>query len=121
MFRNFPGGLFHVGQVRLAPFVERGGDADEDRVHVGQAREIGGGGESGGVVPAANLVGGDVANVGLAGVELFDFRGVGVEAGDAVADFGEAESERQADVAAADDPDAKLLVREMFRCYGGHG
>jgi hypothetical protein len=54
-------------------------------------------------------------NVGLAGVELGDLFLVGVEAGDALADVGEAQGQREAHVAAPDDSDFKIFPREKFR------
>ena len=108
-------GLFDVAQIRLAALVERSGDADQNGVHFLQTREIGGGVEALGLDVALNFFGGDVLDVGLAGVELFDFFVIEVEAGDALSDVRETQSERQADVTAADDADLDVSRREEFR------
>ena len=49
-----------------------------------------------------DLGAGDVADVALAVIELFDLAGIGIEADDAVPGFGKAQSQRQAHVAASD-------------------
>ncbi len=46
---------------------------------------------------------GNVLDVGLAGVEHRDFLGIGVKSGDFVAGFGEAQTQGEADVSAAND------------------
>ncbi len=55
-----------------------------------------------------NLCTGDVPNVAQALVELCDFFGIGVEADDAMSSFGEAQSQRQANVTASDNSDLQF-------------
>ena len=57
-------GLLDVAQVRLAALIERRGDADQDRVHVAQAGEIGCGVEALRVDVRSDFFGGNVLDVG---------------------------------------------------------
>src|SRR5207302_10329049 len=69
-----------------------------------------------------DLVLGDVLDVRAAGIEHVDFVRVGVESGDFVAGFGKAQSQRQANVAAADDSYFALGAREELGfSFDGHG
>ena len=67
-----------------------------------------------GVHVLLNFGGGNVLDVGLAGVELVDLEVVEVEAGDELAFVRKAQAEREADVAAADDADFQAFSREKF-------
>src|SRR4029453_4020185 len=64
--------------------------------------------ELAGVPGFAQIRIGDVGNVALAGIDLRGFVRVHVEAGDGIPGPGELDRERQADVAEADDADARL-------------
>ena len=71
-----------------------------------------------------NLVLRNVLNVGLAAVQLLDFRRVRVKAGDAVSGFGEAQPERQSHISTTNNSDAKLRALKIFRpavCWHGSG
>ena len=69
-----------------------------------------------------DLVLGDVLDVRAAGIEHVDFVRVGVESGDFVAGFGKAQSQRQANVAAADDSYFELgAFEELGFSFDGHG
>ncbi len=56
----------------------------------------------------------DVLDVGLAGVQHGHLFWIGVESGDFVARFGEAQAQREADVSAANDGDFELGAFEKF-------
>ena len=109
------GGLLDIGKIGFAPLIERRGHADHHGVHFRQAREIVGRREMLGANVLLNLGAGDVPDIALAVVELFDFAGIGVEADDAVPGFGKAQSQRQSHVAASDNSDFQLRSLEKFR------
>ena len=54
-------------------------------------------------------------DVGLAGIQLFNFRLIEVESRDALADVGKPECERKSHVPAADDSDLDALLRKELR------
>ena len=102
------GGVFDVAQVGFASFVERGGDADDDGVDFLQLCEISGSAEVLAVDELLDFGLWDVLDIRLARVEHRHLFRVGVKSGDLVARFGEAQSEGEADVSAANDADFKL-------------
>jgi hypothetical protein len=98
-------GFSDVAEVGFVVVVERGGDADDDGVHLGYVGVVCGGAEAG-CLRVLDGFGQDADDVGAAGVESGDFGGLDVEAGDAEALVTEEKREGQADVAHADDADA---------------
>jgi hypothetical protein len=63
-----------VAEVGLVVLVERGGDADDDGVHLGDVGVVGGGAEAG-FLRLLDLIREDADDVGAAAVELGDFGG----------------------------------------------
>jgi hypothetical protein len=108
-------GVFDVTEIGFAPLVERRGDADEDCVHFAKAGEIGGRIEMLCVHVSFDFFGRNVLDVGLAGVQLFNFGLIEVESGDALADVGKPECEWKSHVPAADDSDLDALIRKELR------
>src|SRR5581483_5783020 len=90
-----------------AVLVERGGDADEDRIRLPEAGEVRGGQEA--LPDLPEHLGGDRLDVGFALPKLLDLGGVDVEAHDPEALLGEEAHEGKADVAQADHADHGLL------------
>ena len=88
-------GFFHVTQIRLAIFVQRRGHADEDGVGFLELGEIGGRVEVATVHVLLNLGLLDMFDVGFSGVQQPYFFGIGIESGDLVAGFREAQGERE--------------------------
>ena len=100
-------GAGDVAQIGLVILVEGGGNADDDGVHGGDLRVIGGGGEAGLLRPL-DVLRKNADDVGVAGIELADLVECDVEAGDAEFFFAEQQCQRQADVSHAHDADAGL-------------
>ena len=109
------GRLLDVRQVRLALGRQRRGNADEDRVGLGQAREVGGGVEAPALEGALDARGRDVGDVGLAPLEPRDLVAVDVETEDRETAAVEFEQEGKAHVAEADDPHARGLAVDRRR------
>ena len=107
-------GVLDVAQVRLAALVEGRGDADEDCVHFTKAGEIGCRIEMLCVDVSFDFFGGNVLNVGLAGIQLFNFGLIEVESRDALANVGKPECERKSHVPAADNSDLDALIRKKL-------
>jgi hypothetical protein len=84
------GSLLDETEIRLAAFVERSRDANEDGVNVLEALEIGGGIKVAAVHELLNFVLANVLDVGFARIEHGDFSGIGVKTGDLLACFREA-------------------------------
>ena len=103
--------VLDVAEVRLAALVEGRGDADEDCVHFAKASEIGRGVEMFCIHMSFDFFSGNVLDVGLAGVQLFNFGLIEIESRDALADVGKPERERKSHVAAADNSD--LLLQKL--------
>ena len=124
MGRDGLDGAGDVAEVGLVILVERGGDADDDGVHLSDLRIIRGGAETG----FLRLLDGfweDADDVGAASVEGVDLFLGDVEAGDAEAFVAEEQGQRKADVAHADDADAGFaglhFELEEFETAGGDG
>ena len=98
-------GAGDVAQVGLVVLVERGGHADDDGIHGGDFRVVGGGSEAG-FLGLLNLGGQDAHNIGAAGVEFGDLVGGNVEAGHLEAFAAEQQRQRQPDIAHPNNPDA---------------
>jgi hypothetical protein len=62
-----------------------------------------------------DFFGGNMLNVGLAGIQLFNFGLIEVESRDALSDVGKPECERKSNVPAADDSDLDALIRKELR------
>ena len=107
--------LFDVAEVGFAALVKRSGNADQNRVHVAQAGEVGSGVEMFRVHVGFDFFRGNVLDVGLAGVQLIDLGFIEVEARDALADVCKPECERKSHVAAADDANFDALPSKKFR------
>ena len=97
-----------VGQVGILGLAQRRRHADVDRVHVAELAHVGRRAELAGLDARREIGFEHVRDVALAGVDLIDLRRVDVEAGDVEAGARELDDERQADVAEADDTDARL-------------
>lgn len=96
-----------VAQIRLAVFIERGGHADDQGVGFGGPGEISGG-LAAGLAGGGDAVGGDMFDIALAGVDFFNLAGVNINAQYLEADTAEAQQQRQADIAQADNGDGGL-------------
>ena len=107
-------GILYITQVRLAALVEGRGDADEDCVHFAKASEIGCRIEMLCIDVSSDFFGGNVLDVGLAGIQLFNLGLIEIESRDVLADVGKPERERKSHVAAADDSDLDAFVRKEF-------
>ena len=107
MGRHGMGGVGDVAEVGLVIFVERGGDADDDRIHGGDLRIVGRGFEAV-RFGRRDLLGRDAENVGAAVVEGIDFSLIDIETGDGKFLLAVEQSQRQSDVAEADDSDPSL-------------
>jgi hypothetical protein len=92
-------------QVRLALRGKRRRQRDEDRIGLAEGVVVGGRAHQARVDVALQRLGGDVADVALAAVELFDTVGLNVDEDDGVARFRKHVGEWHADVAGADDGD----------------
>jgi len=112
---NRNGGLLDVAQIGFAALIERRGNADEDGVGFLQLLEIVGRAEMPAVDELLDLVPRNVLDVGLAGIELGHFVGIGIKSRDFVARFGEAQRQGQADVAAANDSHFEVGAFEKLR------
>jgi hypothetical protein len=112
------GGLLDVAQVGLMVLRERGGHADDDGVHGGDAAKVGGGGEAV-ALRGGDLSTGDADDVGAGGVERIYLDGIDVEAGDGEAFFRKEQGEWEPDVAHADDADLRRAGGDT--CQGGSG
>jgi len=95
-------GLLDVAEVRLAAFIERSGNTNENGVSFLEFGKIGGGAEMTAVDELLDFGLLDMLNVGLAGIQHGDFRGIGVKAGDLVASFGKTERQGKSYVTASD-------------------
>ena len=95
----------HVAQVGLVVLVERGGDADDDRVHLGDLGIVRRGAEAG-LLRLLNLAGENAHDVGAAGVERAHLVRGDIEARHPEALAAEEQRQRQAHVSHPDDADA---------------
>ena len=95
-------------QIGLALAGQRRRERDEDRVGVAQLVVVGRRGDEAGLDERPQNLRRDVLDVALPGVELRDAIGVDVDEQHGGAGIGEGASERQADVARADDGDVAL-------------
>ena len=77
---NRLGSLGDVAQVGFVIFVERGWDANDDRIHLGQTRIVRGRAETLGF-RRLNLIRRDADNVGAALIQRRNLAGVDVETG----------------------------------------
>ncbi len=106
-------GLQHLGEaargvdqraeIRLAVARERRGHADDHSVGLGQPRVARGRVDL--LLQLAEQLGGDVLDVGVAGLDRLDLARVDVDGDHVAALSGEGNGERQADVAEPDDAD----------------
>ena len=113
-------GSGHVAQIRLVVLVQRRGHANDDGIHAGDLRVIGGGAEPG-LLGLLNLGRKNAHDVGSAGIQGADFIGGDVEAGDAEALVAEQQRQGQADIAHAHNADACLPGFDALLqfCQGG--
>ena len=111
--RDLVGGGDDVGDVGVAGLAQRGGDADGDRVALGQDGEVGPGREA--VAERGQRLVRHVFNVRRTAIDAVDARLVEVDAADPEAGLGEDDGQRQADVAQADDADGGGAVGELFK------
>ena len=102
-------GVDDEAQVRLAVGVEWRGHADDERIHLARAGEVGGGLEA---LAARGLdqVNCQPFNVALPRIEHVDLARVDVKAKDLKAHLGKTKRQRQADVTQAIDADHSSLV-----------
>ena len=107
--------IFNVGEIRFATFVKRRGNANEDGVHVANTRKFSGGRKMMCGNMFGNALRGNVLDIGLTTIELGDFIGIEIETEDRVAGVSEAQSQRQTNVAAADNADLQRFAGEKFR------
>ena len=62
-----------------------------------------------------DFFGGNVLDVGLAGIQLFNLGLIEIESRDALSDVGKPEGERKSHVPAADNSDLDALIRKELR------
>src|SRR5579859_3069398 len=98
------GGGFDEAQVRPVMIIERGGHADDHRVHIRDAGKIGCGFEAIGS-RGLNLSPGNADDVRAAFGERLDFSFVNVEAGDLELLFAEQKRQGKANISQSDDAD----------------
>ncbi len=108
------GGFDDVGHVGVAIFGEGGGDADDEGVALGEPGEIGGGVEALLIEEVADIGGGDVLDVALAGEKFFYLGGIDVESDAAEASAGEGADEGEANVSESEDADDGVAIRKAF-------
>jgi len=108
-------GILDEAEVRLAPLVERSGDADEDCIHFAKTGEIGCRIEMFCIDVSFDFIGGNVLDVGLASIQFVDFGLIEVESCNAPADIREPECERESHVSAADNSDLDVLASKKLR------
>ncbi len=101
------GGVGDVAEIGLVIFVERRGDADDDRIHGGDLRIVGRGFEAV-RFGRRDLRGRDAENVGAAVRKGIDFSLIDIETGDGKFLLAVEQGQRQSDVAQADDSDPSL-------------
>src|SRR5205823_7478548 len=111
---NGKSGLLDITQIGFAAVVERRRDADQHRVGFSQLGEIRGGAEVLADDKFLDLIWRNVLDVRPAGIEHGNLIRVGIETDDLVTRFGKAQGQRQADVAAADDPHLEVGAFEEF-------
>ena len=102
-------GVGDEAEVRFVIFVQWRGHADNNGVHGGELRIVGGGREAmrlGGL----DFVRRDAVDVGGALGQGFDLASINVEAGDLEFLFAVQQRQRKTDVAEADDADAGLVL-----------
>jgi len=102
------GGGLDIGQVGLAVAGERGRHADQERVGLGQAGEVGGGGQPSLRHRRRDLRARDVLDVALAAVEPRHIGRVDVEAEHGEAGPRGGQRQRQPDIAQPDDANPRL-------------
>lgn len=106
-------------KVGGAVLLERSGDADEYGIDLGKPRKVGSEIGHAAGLGLADVVGGDVGDVGDAVVEFLHLGFVDVEADDAEAALlREGEAERQADIAEADDAEGSVAGFEALDKIG---
>ena len=98
--------MLDVAQVGLVMLGERGGHADDHRVHVANGGEFRRGAEAG-TLGFGNLCSGDAHDIGAGGVQRVDLAAIDVEARDGKALLGKQQGEREPDVAHPDDADLR--------------
>ena len=108
-------GVGDVAEIGFVIFVQRRGDADDDGVHLRDLRIVGGGGKAL-RLGRLDFFRRDAVDVGTALGEGIDLARVDVEAGDGKLLFAEQQSQRQSDVAQADDADAGLALLDLVLC-----
>ena len=109
----------HIAQVRLAVRAERRRHADDQRVRARALGKVGGGGEAG-IARALDFAAGNALYVTFAGVERAHFVFVNVKAGGFKAGLGEAQRERQADIAEPEHRDARAAIADFFQKRAFH-
>jgi hypothetical protein len=117
VLRDLLGGREDVADVRLLGLVERGGDADDDGVRLGQDGGVGGGVGAPLLDERPEHRGRDVLDVGVSLVEPLDLSGVLVVARHPEASAGELDDQGETDVADPDDDDAGgALLDFLAKC-----
>src|SRR5277367_4270213 len=99
-------------QIWLVILVERGGDADNDGVHLSQARILRGGLEST-FLGRLNIGRRNAKNVRASLVQSRDLTDIDIKTGDGEFLFGVEQSQRQTYVAESDDGDTRLFLLNL--------
>src|SRR5437762_10595262 len=107
-------GLFNIAEIGFTAFIERGGNANQNRVGLLELGKISGGAEVAAVHELLNLGLGNVLDIGLSRIEHGNFRGVSVKASDSVPGFSKANRQRKSYVTASDNSNFKLRTFEEF-------
>src|SRR5262249_13214329 len=102
------GGPLDVLHVGLAMTGERGRHTDYESIGLAEPLEVRRRLEPAAAEEGIDAIGSDLPDVADAGIELFDFPGIDIEAEDGEPCLGEAQHEGKADVAEADDANGDL-------------
>ena len=106
---NRIGGLFDVLHVRFTRGVQGCGDACDHTVRFRESGEVSSGFEPATIAEADDSLILDMADVGLAGIELLDLSRVDIETNDTEPDSTEAQNQRKTDITQADHADKGVM------------
>ena len=106
-------GIGDEAEVGFMVWIERGGNANDDGVHLLDLRVVGGGGKAL-RLGRLNFFRADAVDVGFALRQSIDLALVDIEAGDGKFLFGKQQGQRQSHITQADDSDACLALLDFI-------